>query len=108
MRMQMKWIAWALVVLVLLSIGVYFVDRMTRCTANGLARGDALRIADEKLKTKFKGEKLTNEFLLVSEQFESDKSWLFTYRAKDCTVAIIIDKCGVADIGGISKACISR
>ena len=95
----------ALIVVGLLIIGLLILDNFVRCKVNGLVRDDAIKVADRRLKTKFKGHYLENSFVLQSEQLEDDKSWLFVYTGKDCVVGIIIDKCGVADIGGWSKGC---
>ena len=77
------------------------------CTAHGLARDQALAIGVQKLETKFTDHPLHSEFKLAEEQFDpSDSSWMFSFRANACVVAIIIDKCGVSDIGGLSKSCL--
>lgn len=106
-KSRLKWITLALMALVLLISTLYIVDRITRCTTNGLARNDALKIADKKLKIQFRDHPSLDNFVLVGEQFD-DKSWMFTYQFKDCVVDIIIDRCGVADVGGLSEGCDMR
>jgi hypothetical protein len=85
-----------------LLVGGYFLNNEIRCKESGLSRDKAVEIANEKIKIEF------NEvgFLLKNEQFEdSDKSWLFTYHTGDCAVDVIVDRCGVSDIGGLSVKC---
>ena len=107
MRRQIKWTVCAFAALALILLGIYVFYIATRCSENGVARDDAKKIATEQLKLKFSKNALSNDFILEKEEFDAvDKSWIFTYRARDCTVAIIIDKCGVADVGGMSEGCL--
>ena len=111
----MRIIQWALIIIIgvaILFISMEFLWRETNCKAEGWERNAALEHADEKLKVTFESpaysfdEKVALEdFVLVNEQF-SYGLWSFSYRAKDCFVDIIIDKCGISDIGGMSDACI--
>lgn len=107
MRLQIKWFRFALLALVIALLSIHLIYKMTHCRANGLARSEALIIADRKLKTEFRGSFLSSEFTLEKERFENyDKSWVFTYRARNCKVDIVIDNCGVSDVGGMTEGCI--
>lgn len=106
-KSRIKRLALVLIVPVLILAIVYIADRMIRCTTKGLSRNDAVKIADKKLKTQFRNNPSVDEFVLVAEQFDN-RSWMFSYQLKDCYVDIIIDRCGVADVGGLSEGCIAR
>ena len=97
-----------LVALSLLAITLYLVDSKFRCSDDGLSQEQALAIANERLRVKFKGHRFEREFKLEKSQHEDDRSWLFYYQVADCSIIISVDKCGVADIGGISKGCSSN
>jgi hypothetical protein len=100
-RMKKKLILPILAIAVLL-FGAYIINNGVRCKKSGLMRDKAIEIAYDKLKIEFK----KAGFLLKNEQFEdSDKSWLFTYHEGDCVVDVIIDRCGVSNIGGLSAKC---
>jgi len=87
---------------IVFTIGFYFVEKVIRCENDGLTRDAAIRIAEKKLSADFKNP----SFSLKSEKFqEYGKIWLFIYSNDNCIVAVSIDKCGVSDIGGISKEC---
>jgi hypothetical protein len=102
----LKWFAFALGLLALSLIGIYLFDRMARCTTNGLAREDALKVANKKLNIDFK-ENSSDKFVLDKEQFETDTGvWIFSFRTKECTVMVDIDSCGASDIGGITESCV--
>ena len=84
---------------------VYFVDRVIRCKENGLTYNNAFKVANEKLKVDFNNH---SSFELKDKEFDSsDKHWRFIYTSGDCSVSIIVDNCGVSDIGGFSKGCIA-
>lgn len=104
---KIKWIVYVFIALVLIALGLYFTGIKKHCKAEGLSREEALKIANWKLGIQFRASTLLRQFKLAAEQFESDKSWTFTYRADDCTAYIIVDKCGVTDVGGLSEGCIS-
>lgn len=109
MRLSIKkWRVFIFVASVLFVLSIYLIDRERRCKTNGLSRDEALEVANWKLGIQFRNSPLLHQFKLTSDQFESDKSWIFTYHAEGCVTYIIIDKCGVADVGGLSKGCISR
>lgn len=62
-------------------------------------------VAAEKLHTQIKRYD-TKDFALESAKLQNG-DWMFTYATRDCTVDIIIDKCGVADVGGMTKECLA-
>lgn len=78
-------------------------DYWWRCSSDGLSREDALKFANEKLSIQEK-KYSTTEFTLKSAQ-KDGSDWTFVYSAKDCTIDIIINKCGVADVGGLTRGC---
>ncbi|RZI77647.1 MAG: hypothetical protein EOP38_28395 [Rubrivivax sp.] len=89
--------------LIVLLVTSLLHDYWWRCSSGGLDRDDALKIAKERLEDLEKRYG-TKEFVLKASEKEST-DWLFTYEFKGCTVDIIIDKCGVADVGGMSSGC---
>jgi len=98
--MRKKAIVYLLAGIVFL-VGIYFSDKAIRCSKNGFTRSDVIKIANEKLEIDFNA-----YFLLKDEQFDNDdKSWNFTYSVEDCVVNVIIDRCGVSDVGGITEGC---
>ena len=102
----LKWLAFGVGILAIALISIYLFDRMARCTGKGLAREDALKIATKKLNVDFKSTS-PNDFVLDKEQFETDAGvWIFTFRAKECTVMVDVDSCGASDIGGITQSCV--
>ena len=107
MRMRPIKVVLGFVVLSLLALTVYLVDSIIRCSDDGLSQEKALAIANERLSVKFKGHRFERELKLQKSQHEDDRSWLFYYQVADCSIIISVDKCGVADIGGISKWCSS-
>ena len=95
--------------LILAICSVHFVDRMIHCNANGLSRDEALSIANWKLSIQLeKNPDLLKNAKLVSEQLEQDRSWLFNYQSSACSVSIIVDSCGVADVGGLTDGCMNK
>lgn len=93
--------------LILLIAAVHVVDRMIACTANGLTYTAALEISNRKLKTHMRNN--ASDFVLIDSQFDNlQKWWGFSYKSNDCEIAIIIDECGEADIGGLSEGCIRK
>lgn len=109
MRLQkVKWIMFVFIALTLLVFGIHFTDRAIHCKMDGLSRDEALKVANWKLGIQFRKSALLYQFKLTAEQVESDKSWIFTYRTDDCVAYIIVDKCGVTDVGGLSKNCVFK
>jgi hypothetical protein len=100
-----KWLYLAFGVLITFVVCVHYVDRMLRCKADGLSRDEALVIANWKLGIQIKDSDLLRRFKILSDQFESGKVWSITYQAEDCLIIINVDKCGVTDIGGLSRGC---
>lgn len=101
---KIKWCVYALISLILL----HYIERAITCKEQGLKRAEALEIANWKLKIDFGDSSIFNKFKLKSEDFQwfdSDPVWGFEYQAGTCEVVIIIDKCGTADIGGLTKDC---
>lgn len=85
----------------LLLATVYFIDETIRCSSNGQKRIDAIKYSNKLLEVTFNN----HPFSLQSEQFDNfNKTWVFTYIGI-CTVDIIVDKCGVVEIGGLTKGC---
>lgn len=104
--MQLRRLLYVIGALLFIGIAVYFIDDAElRCHNEGLTREAALKISDERLQTKTKRNRTDGRFVLQSAQHEEDLSWIFMYRADECTIAIIVDKCGASDIGGISSNC---
>lgn len=91
------------VALVCALVGVVLHDYWWRCSSDGLSKEAALTIANEKLSNQDK-QISTDHFVLKSAQKEGS-DWLFTYSAENCTLDIVINKCGVADIGGMTQSC---
>lgn len=98
-----------IVVLVALSLlGFYVYDRVHRCTLHGVPRKAALPVAEIKLRVTLANYPSVAEFKLIREQFDkTDDTWVFDFQENDCEVSIIIDKCGVSDVGGLSKGCLN-
>lgn len=90
-------------VIVLFFVSAYFWDKAKRCEANGYTRENANKIAMKKLEIDFNN---FSSFMLKNEQFdEYDKNWMFTFKNDGCNVDVIVDKCGVSDIGGLTENC---
>lgn len=106
--MRMKPIMLTMSTIALLLVAGYAVDSKLRCSDDGLSQGSALSIANERLRVKFNGHRIEREFKLEKSQLDDDRSWLFYYQAADCSIIISVDRCGVADVGGISQGCPSR
>ncbi len=93
--------------LAFIGITVYLVDIKLRCHDNGLMQEAAEKIANRRLGVAFNKKKAHEAFTLQNVQWqEEDHSWMFTYKSGECEVVIVIDNCGVADVGGVSEACI--
>ncbi|MDD0837951.1 hypothetical protein PSQ40_05135 [Curvibacter sp. HBC61] len=92
--------ALTLIFLVVVSI---LHDYWWRCSSGGLSRDFALAIANEKLSAQEKKYQ-TAEYSLKAILHHGD-DWMFTYEVKDCTIDIIVNKCGVADVGGLTRGC---
>lgn len=101
--MLRKVIKFAALLLIGALIGVLLHDYWWRCSSSGLSKDVALAIANKKLSTQEK-KFGTKEFTLTSAQQEGS-DWMFTYEVKDCTLDIIITKCGEADVGGLTRGC---
>lgn len=89
-----------------LAIALFIYQSRIRCSTNGLSKDAALAVASEKLFSLKK--RYSNQlFVLVASQ-EIDGEWIFRYTGKDCIVDIVVDKCGVTDVGGLNQACIGE
>ena len=92
---------------VLLTATAHVLDRMIACTANGLTRDAALKISNDKLKIHLRSK--APDFALVESQFDTFKKWwTFSYRYRDCNIDIIVDECGVSDVGGLTEECVRK
>lgn len=107
MRMRLRQIS--LVILAIGAIGplIFFVADRMRCEKQGLTRESALRVASDRLFVHLKGGQLQGALKLTSAEQDDDLSWMVRYQADGCLITIIVDRCGVADIGGLTKGCSS-
>jgi len=101
--MLRKVIGMAVIFLVFVLVIGLLHDYWWRCSSGGLNKDFAISIANEKLNVQEKKYK-TEDFFLRSEKKE-DGVWMFTYEVEDCVIYIFIDKCGVADVGGLAHGC---
>jgi len=100
------WIIRVIVGLVaLLTLALIFSLEFFKCDVEGVNGKQALAIANERLLVKFDKHRLERNFKLEKYLQDDQLNWSFYYRAEECSVIIIVDSCGVADIGGMSLGC---
>jgi hypothetical protein len=75
-------------------------DHWWRCPANGLEKQAAIVIANGSL-----AERYTNIRLSFLSATRDGTDWIITYRNERCTVDVVINRCGAADIGGVTRDC---
>jgi len=77
-------------------------DYWARCHGKPLTRDEALRRSKVRLErfAKSFGTGATLPALIDGRYEEDTKSWAFTYKNADCTVAIIVDRCHGDEVGG--------
>ncbi len=97
---MLRKVAKAVAVLVVFTfLGLLMRDYWWRCSSTGLDEQVARNIAEEKVKR-------YGQANLALQYFQKDGSdWTFSYAGKDCIVHIVVDRCGIADIGGQTHRC---
>lgn len=107
--MRKRLLLYISIIIAIFLFGIYIYDKIIRCNNNGLSRENAIKISNIKVENDFRDQLSFKELILEKEYFDdSDKSWIFTYRIKDCIIDCVVDKCGVCDIGGITEGCIPK
>lgn len=81
------------------------------CNTDGVTFDEANDIASSVVKemSERRRNPIDKNIVLDFAEFDSySNMWVFNYTGDGCVVSVIVDKCGSADIGGLSKECLTE